>query len=139
MTHRLCFVDLCILNVDGASMVIYWYGLTSPCSQSLDVSLQNNLDKGDDHAEDKPDVYHLDVGGFWKIVEHSDIPCKNEILVWIFEFLLNLHGHQNQHNGQLRGKKKINMFQFLRVLFWLNGQQWNYHPIRKQGEKINLD
>ena len=85
-----CIVHLCILKVDGPSMVVHWDGLSSPSPESLDVSLENDLHKGDDHAEDEPDVDHLDVGCFGKIVEHSNIPFgrKNEILAWIFEFLI---------------------------------------------------
>ena len=56
--------------------------MTGPGPESLNVSLEKNLNKGDDHAEDEPDVDHLDVGCFGKIVEHSNIPFgrKNKIL-----------------------------------------------------------
>ena len=50
--------------------------MTCPGPESLNVSLEKNLNKGDDHAEDEPDVNHLDVGCFWKIVEDPDIPCS---------------------------------------------------------------
>ena len=43
-------------------MVVNWDELTCPGSESLNVSLEKNLNKGDDHAEDEPDVDHLDVG-----------------------------------------------------------------------------
>ena len=60
-------------------------------SQTLNVGLQNDLTNKDnndinsstqmtdlkkwnDHAEDKPDINHLDIGSLWETIEDTNIP-----------------------------------------------------------------
>ena len=50
----------------------------------FNVGLKDDLNEGNCHGEDEPDVNHLDVGGLGKVVAHSDV-----------------HRHQDQHDGQV--------------------------------------
>ena len=86
-----------------APMMVDRQDLSSPGSETLDVGLEYylqttcsylfckqrqvptiifpHLQEGDDHAENEPDVNHLDVSCLGQSVENTNIPQKGKILL----------------------------------------------------------
>ena len=63
-------------------MMIYATILIIP--QKIHVGVQENFNEWKEQIEDEPDVNHLDIGGFRKVIGHADE-----------------HGGEHQHAGEV--------------------------------------
>ena len=62
-----------------------------------------NLTEGNAHAENEPDINHLDIGGLGKGIGHTNIPGNERNKGWRTHLIILLHGCQHQHHGQVDG------------------------------------
>ena len=62
-----------VSNCDSSAMVIDLPGLADP--EDVHPSIEQNLCKGDQLDKYEPNINHLDIGGGWQALGHTDEQC----------------------------------------------------------------